>query len=67
MFTHGKKIEIACHKKDYKDSQEANVYQEKHRISIHKREAIANAKTELGHFEADLTFHKGNRSKNIGG
>ena len=36
------------------------------RISIHKRKAIANEKTELGHFEADLTFHKGNRSKNIG-
>ncbi|NRA73381.1 MAG: IS30 family transposase [Rickettsiales bacterium] len=36
------------------------------RISIHKREAIANEKVELDHFEADLTFHKGNRSKNIG-
>ena len=36
------------------------------RISIHKREAIANEKKELGHFEADLTFYKGNRSKNIG-
>lgn len=36
------------------------------RISIHKRDDIANKKTELGHFEADLTFHRGNRSKNIG-
>jgi len=36
------------------------------RISIHSREDIANEKVELGHFEADLTFHKGNRSKNIG-
>jgi IS30 family transposase len=36
------------------------------RISINNREAIANEKKELGHFEADLTFHKGNRSKNIG-
>lgn len=36
------------------------------RISIHDREAIAAKKLELGHFEVDLTFHKGNRSKNIG-
>ena len=36
------------------------------RISIHKREAIANEKKELGHFEVDVTFHKGNKSKNIG-
>lgn len=36
------------------------------RVSIHNREAIASQKQELGHFEADLTFHKGNQSKNIG-
>ena len=36
------------------------------RTSIHKRPDIANDKVELGHFEVDLTFHKGNRSKNIG-
>ena len=36
------------------------------RISIHKRDVIANEKVELGHFEADLTFHQGNSSKNIG-
>lgn len=36
------------------------------RVSIHNREAIASQKQELGHFEADLTFHKGNRSMNIG-
>lgn len=36
------------------------------RVSIHNREAIASQKQELGHFEADLTFHKGNQSMNIG-
>ncbi len=36
------------------------------RISIHNRPDIANNKAESGHFEADLTFHKGNRSDNIG-
>jgi len=36
------------------------------RVSIHKREEIAGQKQELGHFEADLTFHKGNQSMNIG-
>lgn len=36
------------------------------RVSIHKREAIANQKTEIGHFDGDLTFHKGNQSANIG-
>ena len=36
------------------------------RVSIHEREAIAAQKRELGHFEADLTFHKGNQSMNIG-
>lgn len=36
------------------------------RVSIHKRPEIAKQKIELGHFEADLTFHKGNQSRNIG-
>lgn len=36
------------------------------RISIHQREAIAMQKVEIGHFEADLTFHQGNQSMNIG-
>lgn len=36
------------------------------RTSIHKRPDIANQKNELGHVEVDLTFHKGNQSKNIG-
>ena len=36
------------------------------RISIHQREDVANDKTQLGHLEGDLTFHKGNQSKNIG-
>lgn len=36
------------------------------RISIHQRDAIATQKVEVGHFEADLTFHKGNQSMNIG-
>ncbi len=36
------------------------------RTSIHEREAIASQKVEIGHFEGDLTFHKGNRSSNIG-
>ena len=36
------------------------------RTSIHERPAIANHKKELGHVEVDLTFHKGNQSKNIG-
>jgi IS30 family transposase len=35
------------------------------RISISKRDAIADEKTEIGHFEVDLTFHKNNRSSNI--
>ena len=35
------------------------------RISIHQRQAVANDKVQLGHFEADLTFNKGNRSTNI--
>ena len=36
------------------------------RTSIHERPDIANHKKELGHVEVDLTFHKGNQSKNIG-
>ena len=36
------------------------------RTSIHEREAIANQKIEIGHFDGDLTFHKGNQSANIG-
>jgi transposase, IS30 family len=36
------------------------------RTSIHKREAVADQKIEIGHFEGDLTFHKGNQSANIG-
>lgn len=36
------------------------------RISVHEREAVADQKVEIGHFEGDLTFHKGNQSANIG-
>lgn len=36
------------------------------RVSVHQRPKIAVEKTELGHFEGDLTFHKGNQSMNIG-
>jgi IS30 family transposase len=36
------------------------------KISIHARDSVADDKTETGHFEGDLTFHKGNQSKNIG-
>lgn len=36
------------------------------RVSIHERDNIANEKEELGHLEMDLTFHTGNRSRNIG-
>jgi IS30 family transposase len=36
------------------------------RLSIHERDPIANDKTQLGHLEGDLTFHRGNQSKNIG-
>jgi IS30 family transposase len=36
------------------------------RVSIHERDKVAAQKIELGHFEADLTFHKGNQSMNIG-
>lgn len=37
------------------------------RISIHERDAVAKAKTEIGHLEGDLTFNKGDQSRNIGG
>ncbi len=36
------------------------------RISIKDRDAEANKKVVPGHFEMDLTFHKGNKSLNIG-
>jgi IS30 family transposase len=36
------------------------------RVSIHERDLVAQDKTQLGHLEGDLTFHKGNQSKNIG-
>jgi IS30 family transposase len=36
------------------------------RVSIHERDPIALQKSEVGHFEVDLTFHKGNQSRNIG-
>ena len=36
------------------------------RTSIHERDLIAGQNKETGHFEADLTFHKGNQSMNIG-
>jgi len=60
--------EYLPHKKLQRQQQGQRVKREviPDRISIHKREAIANQKKELGHFEADLTFHKGNQSKNIG-
>lgn len=35
------------------------------RISIHDRSEAANKREEVGHFEVDLTFCKGNRSANI--
>ena len=35
------------------------------RISISERPDIAKAKLEIGHFEGDLTFNKGNQSVNI--
>lgn len=35
------------------------------RISIHSRSKDANERKEVGHFEADLTFCKGNRSANV--
>lgn len=35
------------------------------RVSISKRDKVADEKTEIGHFEVDLAFHKNNRSANI--
>ena len=35
------------------------------RVSISKRDKVADEKTEIGYFEVDLTFHKNNRSANI--
>ncbi len=35
------------------------------RVSISKRDKIAEEKIDIGHFEVDLTFHKNNRSANI--
>lgn len=37
------------------------------RISITERDVIAKSKTQLGHLEGDLTFNKGEQSRNIGG
>jgi len=37
------------------------------RISIHERDVVAKAKIEVGHLEGDLTFNKGEQSRNIGG
>lgn len=37
------------------------------RIPIHERDVAAKAKTEIGHLEGDLTFNKGEQSRNIGG
>ena len=37
------------------------------RVPIMERNAIAKSKTQLGHLEGDLTFNKGEQSKNIGG
>ena len=36
------------------------------RVSINERPIIAGMRQESGHFESDLTFHTGNRSRNIG-
>lgn len=35
------------------------------RVSIHDRSEAANKREEMGHFEVDLTFFKGNSSANI--
>lgn len=37
------------------------------RVSITERDIIAKTKTQLGHLEGDLTFNKGEQSRNIGG
>ena len=36
------------------------------RVSIHDRPADIEKTSEVGHFEGDLTFFKGNQSKNLG-
>ena len=36
------------------------------RVSIHDRPVDIDGTTEIGHFEGDLTFFKGNQSKNLG-
>jgi IS30 family transposase len=38
----------------------------KNKVSVHDRSYVAKEKTEIGHYEGDLTFHTGNQSKNIG-
>lgn len=37
----------------------------KDRISIHDRPSVINNRSEIGHFEGDLTFFHGNRSANL--
>lgn len=37
------------------------------RVPITERDIIAKSKIQLGHLEGDLTFNKGEQSKNIGG
>ncbi|XVN42244.1 MAG: IS30 family transposase [Candidatus Rickettsia vulgarisii] len=37
------------------------------RISVRERDIRAKDKREIGHFEVDLTFNKGEKSRNIGG
>ena len=37
------------------------------RVSIHEREAIVRKEAKIGNLEGDLTFNKGNQSRNIGG
>lgn len=37
----------------------------KNRVSIHQRPLLVKDRSELGHWEGDLAFQKGNRSQNI--
>ena len=37
------------------------------RVSIHEREAMIRTEAKIGNLEGDLTFNKGNQSRNIGG
>ena len=37
------------------------------RVSINEREAIVRKEAKIGNLEGDLTFNKGNQSRNIGG